>query len=433
MATVSLHFRASIRQGSHPGSLYLRIIHKRKALSVTTDYRLYKDEWDNEEQKIVFPSGDSPRMKHLLDTEDKINRDLRRLENIIEQLGKEGEYSCEQIVNAFRQNTQGNTLRKFTCKLSFDLNDAGCERTARAYTTASEGLIRFNKGVDVRLEHINSTLIRNFEKYMKDAGKRMNTISFYMRTLRAIYNKAIAEGRMQARFENPFAHVYTGVFATRKRALTTDEIRLLNDLDLTLSGGRPEPDAPLLDETLRRSLAMFMFCFHARGMSFVDMAYLKKKNIVKDTITYSRRKTGQMLTLKITSAMRRVIDGFSNETSGSAYVFPIIKDTKRSRRVQYETALCLQNRRLKKLAKMAGIEKIVSTHVARHSWATIAKKEKYPLLVISEGLGHSNEKTTYTYLASFERNVLDNASERISRIICRRGNTPKGNSVIFAP
>lgn len=57
------------------------------------------------------------------------------------------------------------------------------------------------------------------------------------------------------------------------------------------------------------------------------------------------------------------------------------------------------------------------TYLARHSWATMAKRENLPLWVISEGLGHSNEKTTYTYLASFERSVLDLAGERISTLL----------------
>lgn len=97
----------------------------------------------------------------------------------------------------------------------------------------------------------------------------------------------------------------------------------------------------------------------------------------------------------------------------SPYVFPIIKDESKSPRLQYESALRVQNKRLKRLAELADIKETLTTHVARHSWATIAKQVNLPLWVISEGLGHSDEKTTYTYLASFERSVLDKANEQI--------------------
>lgn len=420
MSSYSFHFRPSIKEGEQQGSLFLRIIHQRKSLSVTTPLRIYPDEWDARRRTLNLPCGDSPRMHYLLDTEDKMNRELRRMEQVIRTLEKQGSYSVEDVARNFRSNKGSNMLSAFVGKLTFDLADGGQERTARAYRTAVAGLTRFNKGKDIRLEHINTMLIRGFEKQMKQDGKSMNTISFYMRNLRAIYNKAIFEGRIQPRLENPFAHVYTGVYITKKRALTKEEMALLGSLDLTLTGGKsiPSMDMPLNDN-LRNALAIFLFCFHARGMSFVDMAYLKKENIKNGTVSYFRKKTGQLLEVKITPAMRSILDYFGSQTQGSKYVFPIIADEKANRRLQYETALHAQNRRLKQLSKLAGIEKNISTHVARHSWATIAKNEKLPLWVISEGLGHSNEKTTYTYLASFDRSIIDKASDRISRAVRR--------------
>lgn len=120
--------------------------------------------------------------------------------------------------------------------------------------------------------------------------------------------------------------------------------------------------------------------------------------------------------------MQSIINSFSERVRQSPYLFPIIRDSGKKTRLQYESGLRLQNKRLEKLANLAGIKEKVTTHVARHSWATMAKRENLPLWVISEGLGHSNEKTTYTYLASFERSVLDQAGERISSLVQgRRG------------
>lgn len=429
---------SSVKPTPQLGSIFLRIIHNRKTVNITTPYRIYPDEWNPTSRSLILPEGDSPRMKYLIDSQDSMNRDLLRLTEIVINFEKQGFYTLEQIKSVFVLSAKDNTLTSFVEKLAIELCERGQERTARAYFTAANGLIRFNKGRDLRLDHINSSLIRAYEKELKSQGKSMNTISFYMRNLRAITNKAIAKGCIHVRQENPFAGVYTGVFITRKRALTKSEIKLFNELDTSISGAKNDLVATDTSNTnnatssnaqirkpvtltpeLKSALAMFLFCFHARGMSFVDMAYLTKSNVKKGTIRYFRKKTGQLLEVKITPVMRRIIDHFEKQTRYGNYVFPIIKDTNRSLRLQYESGLRTQNERLKHLAELAGIDKRVSTHVARHSWATIAKNEKLPLWVISEGLGHTNEKTTYTYLASFDRSVIDQASDTISRAVRR--------------
>jgi integrase len=205
--------------------------------------------------------------------------------------------------------------------------------------------------------------------------------------------------------------------------LDIEQLRKLNSLDFSVlldreeagpavaAGPAAEQAAPLRD--LYRSWRYFFFCFHARGMSYVDMAHLRKDNIRHGVISYYRKKTGQKIEITVTPPLQRLIDSFSQEVRHSPYVFPVIRDVGKSSRLQYENGLRLQNRLLKRLAAMAGIGEKLSTHVSRHSWATIGKKQNLPLWVISEGLGHSSEKMTYTYLASFERSTLDKASRKI--------------------
>jgi integrase len=173
---------------------------------------------------------------------------------------------------------------------------------------------------------------------------------------------------------------------------------------------------------------MFLFCFHARGMCFVDMAHLKKADLRGDTIRYRRAKTGQLIELKVLPAMRRIIDWFSPQTSGSHYLFPVITDTDGDVQLQYESGLRVQNLRLKRIAAMCGITDGLSTHVARHSWATVARNTGLPLAVISEGLGHTHQRTTEIYLASLERSVIDRASLVVSESILDRRHGKGKNS-----
>ena len=112
--------------------------------------------------------------------------------------------------------------------------------------------------------------------------------------------------------------------------------------------------------------------------------------------------------------MRSIIKCFSSMVEDSPYVFPLIHPEKGNERKQYNSALTIQNKHLKELGKLAGITKVISTHVARHSWATLAKRKNIPLAVICESLGHKDERTTSIYLATLETSVLDEASELIA-------------------
>jgi len=171
-------------------------------------------------------------------------------------------------------------------------------------------------------------------------------------------------------------------------------------------------------EDLSVTQRLFLFSFHARGMSFVDVSFLKKSDIQGHILTYRRRKTGQLLEMNVTPEMQQIINSFANETKNSPYVFPIITTPGKDEYHQYENALKVQNKRLKQLAKYVHLPASkfqLSTHVARHTWASLAKELNYPLAVISEGLGHTSEKTTSIYLASFDRAVLDSMNRRISK------------------
>jgi integrase len=199
-------------------------------------------------------------------------------------------------------------------------------------------------------------------------------------------------------------------------------LSLLSSFDPTSREAQSALPAPL-----QQALAMFLFCYHARGMCFVDLAYLKKSDLRGDRIHYRRHKTSQPIEVRVVPVMRRIIEWFAPLTAGCKYLFPVIVDPDKDPRLQYESGLRLQNQRLKKIAALTGIGKHFSTHVARHSWATVAKNEGLPLAVISEGLGHSNQRTTEIYLASLEQPVLDRASQVVSDAI-RPGQKSKKRS-----
>lgn len=413
---MNLVLRPSVRGGHHPGSLSLRLIHNRQVKTITLrGCRIYPEEWNKTMQEVIYPENNPRRTASLESLEHRINDEIELLNTHLETLQKQGRYNVEDLVKLYRQRQDASKLSGYTETLVNVLEHRKQHRLASAYLTVTRRLIKFNNDVDIPLTQINNHLIKDFEQYLKDEGKMPNTISYYMRNLRAIFNKAVGEKRIAKPRENPFAGVYMGVTKTMKRSLSLDEVKTLHDLNLGKAVEETKPESKEREtlENLYHANSYFGFCFYARGMSFIDLAYLRKENIKDGFIRYVRKKTGQQIEVRITPEIQAIIDRFAGEVKHTPYVFPLIRDNNKDAYKQYETALRIQNSRLKKVAELAGLNKPISTHWARHSWATAAKQKNLPITVISEGLGHTSEKTTQIYLDSLENSVLDAANEII--------------------
>lgn len=275
MATLSIRLRPSSKGAAFPGSLYFRIIHRRKIVTITTPYHLYGAEWNYEHQKIPLPpddNADNQRTLYLRQTNESLLRDCEYLRMRICELERSGVYTARDILAGFHYRHSQCMLKDFATEKARELFYLGRERTSEAYLSAMRCLIRFHDGRDIPLSDIDSILMQRFEAWLKATDKSLNTISFYMRNLRAIYNRAVQAGLIDPPKVNPFAQVYTGVQITRKRALSKKEIHRLDNLDLLTEN----------PSRLRLALDIFLFCFHARGMSFVDVAYLKKPTSARE-------------------------------------------------------------------------------------------------------------------------------------------------------
>lgn len=218
-----------------------------------------------------------------------------------------------------------------------------------------------------------------------------------MRNLRAMYNRAV---ECELTFHrNPFRDVYTGVDKTVKRAIPQDAIKRLRDLNLN---SRPSAD-------LARDI--FMFSFYTRGMSFIDIAFLRKEDIQNGILSYRRKKTNQHIVVKWEKQMQEIVDKY--DTVNSPYLLPLIKNVGQDERRQYLTAAHRINRNLKTIGKQLGLSMPLTCYVARHTWASIAKSKNIPISVISEAMGHDSESTTRIYLASLDTSVIDKANKLI--------------------
>ena len=292
-------------------------------------------------------------------------------------------------------NKQPTTFLNFVAMASHGLSPS----TVDNYLTAIRSFIKFQEGKDLPLSLITADIVRQYELWLQKENIRPNTSSCYMRSLRAIYNKAVRRRRIKNR--HPFCRAFTGNDKTTKRSIGKDDILKIRGLQVAEK-----------DVSLEFSRNLFLFSFYAMGMPFVDMAHLKKNQIKNGWLTYRRRKTGKIIRVHIESCMTVILEKYAN--MGGEYVFPIISSksiTDAQRHHNVSLKLAKYNRDLKKIAKDAGISVSLSSYVARHSWASIAYKESVDLPIISKALGHTDTATTRIYISEIDDERVEKANK----------------------
>lgn len=282
-----------------------------------------------------------------------------------------------------------------------DYEKAGRKGSAANYRSSYRLLLSFLDGQHLTSQHLSARWAERYERWLRARGVTTNTVTFHLRNLRAVYNRSVKKRLIPASFPNPFTHLTVRQTVTRKRALSRETIKRICTADL--SALHPK-------YSLARDI--FMFSFFTRGMSFVDMAYLKKSDVSDSTLTYRRRKTGQTLSVGWEQQMQAIVDRYATEKATS-YLLPLITREDGTERTQYESKMQQVNRHLKKIGQQLGLPIPLTTYCARHSWATIARDRNVPLAVISEALGHDNEQTTRIYLDSIRTSVVDDANRMI--------------------
>lgn len=402
MISVKVKFRPSTVDGKE-GSLYYQIIYKRVPRQFVTDYKIKTAEWNIYSGNLEFSQADMPRYNYLSTVIQKIEWDKRRFQQIFNRLLSSNKtFTTDDIVQEFQNQASEITLFNYMNNMISRFWKQGQYRTSETYSSTLNSFSEFRNGVDLYFEDMDSDLLLAYEYHLKSKSLSPNTISFYMKRLRAVYNKAIDDGFVENK--NLFRRVFTSSEKTVKRAISLKHIKKLKNLDLSYS----------VSKEFARDI--FLFSFYTRGMSFVDIAYLQKKDLKGNVLTYRRKKTGQLLNIQWEHCMQEIVNKYSSSTI-SPYLLPIIKRPEGNVRKQYQNVQSLINRNLKNIGKDLNLPIPLTMYCARHSWASIARSEGIPISIISEGMGHDSESTTQIYLASLETQVIDKANRKILKLL----------------
>ena len=403
MASVRIKFRPSTVEGKE-GTLYFQIIHKRVARTVFTDCRVFTSEWNNVSSSVIT-RGTEERKAYLEMVASKLKWSLERFTKIIAGREKEkADYTVDDIVSEYNRQPECPTLFNFIRSMITKKTAAKRYGTAKTYRDSLASFSSFRNGKDITFDDLNEDIINQYEAWMKDRGLKRNSSSCYLRTFKTLYLKAVELGLTEDR--DIFRHVFTGFATTTKRAISIDAIKAIRKLNLENN------------PALAFARDMFMLSLYLQGMAFVDIAYLKKSDIRNGQLQYSRKKSGQTLTISWEKPMQEIVDAYSHLTKDTPYLLPIITKQYGMERKQYEKAEHNVNRNLKKIGEMAGLHIPLTTYVARHSWASIMRDMGNDITVVGKGLGHSDIKTTQIYLSTIDNSTIMRANKRfLGRIL----------------
>lgn len=264
------------------------------------------------------------------------------------------------------------------------------EATVRNHRATLASFRQFLDGEDPTVGQLTSTYILLYETHLTERGVCRNTVSFYLRTLRTIYNKVSPEPK------KIFADAYTGFDKTRKRAITRAELRRLTALDLTA-----DPSAAFARD-------MFLFSLYTQGMPFIDMAHLKKDAVQGDSFAYTRRKTGGLIVVGWTLKAQAIVDRYAAQTADMPYLLPLLTPNS-----VYRSVIHRINRNLKRVGERAKIDAPLTMYVARHTWATLAYQAHTSLRLIAACMGHANERITQVYLADTDNSEIVQLNKKL--------------------
>lgn len=403
MASVRIKFRPSTVEGKE-GTLYFQIIHKRVARTVFTDCRVFTSEWNNVSSSVIT-RGTEERKAYLEMVASKLKWSLERFTKIIAGREKEkADYTVDDIVSEYNRQPDCPTFFTFIRSMIAKKTAAKRDGTAKTYRDSLASFSSFRNGKDITFDDLNEDIINQYEAWMKDRGLKRNSSSCYLRTFKTLYLKAVELELTEDK--DIFRHVFTGFATTTKRAISIDAIKAIRKLNLENN------------PALAFARDMFMLSLYLQGMAFVDIAYLKKSDIRNGQLQYSRKKSGQTLTISWEKPMQEIVDAYSHLTKDTPYLLPIITKQDGMERKQYEKAEHNVNRNLKKIGEMAGLHIPLTTYVARHSWASTMRDMGNDITVVGKGLGHSDIKTTQIYLSTIDNSTVMKANKRfLGRIL----------------
>lgn len=371
MAKITIRIREDRVNKKGLAPIELLVFHKGRNKQLSLGRKVKPENWDDERKEV---KGEGRQV-----TNSVITRQKAKLQNIIDKMIlAEEDLSLDEIVRRYRGKSQSEEDLAGYLQSYIDRNPENLQYgTLKYYKTCLERIKEFDK---VKLKHVNEDWLGGFEKFLKKEGNNQNTIFQRLKVIRKIMRLAQREGKVQ---HYPFQHYKIKTEKTTRDFLSLEELKKLQGLE-----GLPKSYELVRD--------VYVFSATTGGIRFGDLCVLQRDSIKDGKISFRNRKTKDPISFRLSKTSQAILDKYSGD-----YLFPIIDDSKPilgeiSRRNAYF------NKVLKLLAQKAKINKRLTMHTARHTWATISLNNDISTEVVGKILGHKDLKTTQIYT-----NILD--------------------------
>ena len=393
----------TLANGEHP--LMLRITKDRKRTMKSLGITVHPDNWDFDRNE---PKNKCPNRKYIQQIIFKVKSEYQT--KLLEKSAYAEEYTAATLLHETDHTPiKSETVDNFYLQTIDRLKREGTIGNAYAYQNSYNVLRNFNenKSLNFPFSQIDELFLNRFESWLRSKGNKETTMSFQMRTLRAMFNRAI-KAKVVAKEKNPFVDYKVSKFRTKtpKRALCkSDTLKII------------QADYSQRSRDFQLAQDVFVFSYLCGGISFVDIANLTPTNIIDGRLVYNRQKTHGAIHIPLSKQAVSIIAKYEEYCTYAGYLFPILDQRRHTTPLQKKNRIhkvCRQvNLTLKKIANELGIKMPVTTYVARHSFATVLKKSGVNIGIISEALGHQSLTTTQIYLDSFENSQIDEAMKNL--------------------
>lgn len=402
MSSVKLRLNKNrlLKNGTYP--LIVQVIVGRQKKQVSTYYYIRDYEFNVKTEMVLHvPSVNTKKV--VKETNKSLSNLKKEISGILEVLeNSNAEYTADDFMNFYKSRTDKKDFFYFMSdqiKLKKDLKKTG---TAKAYRSTLNSLKKYEKSEFLNYEKIDSLYIEKYIQFLMTEDNCDNTIKFYIRNFRAVYNRNKKERRDEG--PNPFKGINTKIEKTHKRSVPKATIAEIDQLDLSAE--------PLKE----RARNLFLFSYNTMGMSFIDMMKLTKKNLADDneTLNYYRSKTNQLIQVPLNDRAKEIINLYHTNDSDYLFSFMDTPSVGESFYENYRAELGRTNRQLKKIGEDLELDIELTTYVARHSWAQAANEAGIPVTLISKAFGHTCIQTTIIYLSDFSLATVRQANDCVT-------------------
>jgi site-specific recombinase XerD len=374
---VKTYLLQSKKNANDESPVYIRVNFEGRAINLSTGIFIRCEFWDLKKKMIKSKHPDAVRLNHkLTDSKSKIN-------NIHFDLERNGESSIEKIKEIFtnkgeKKSTLIDLIEYNNQQIKNGLGKGYAIGTLNHYKSFQKKMQDFMKEVfnkqDFNLSDLDMSFITKFEYYMNvTCQNQINTIAKEMSRLKKIIHLGVCHNWLTS---DPFKNYKKKTVDPNRESLTQLEIDVLSDLDLT--------------GHLERVRDIFIFICYS-GLSYSDLAKLSSGNIItavdgNKIIHVERKKTFEVCNIPLLPRSEQILTKYNNHPicQNKGILLPVISNQK-------------MNDYLKTIGEKANINKPITCHVGRHTFATLSLEMGVPIETVSKVLGHKSIKTTQIY------------------------------------